>query len=142
MANLENEKVVRRFYEVFNKKDPNIIKEVISDDYVDYGMQPPGRGVQGALNNFEGLFKSFGDLNFNIEEIISVDDRVIARWSGSAKHIGEFLGFPATQKTIQMTGMSFYKIRNGKIVETRNAVDFLAPMIQLGLFVPGGKKAA
>jgi steroid delta-isomerase-like uncharacterized protein len=142
MANLENEKVVRRFYEVFNKQDPSILKEVISEDYTDYGHQPPGRGVQGALGDYQSLTKSFSDVSFNIEQIISLDDVVIARWSGSAKNVGEILGFPATQKTAQFTGMSFYKLRDGKIIETRNAVDFLAPLIQLGLVVPGSSKAA
>lgn len=52
MANLEIEKVVRRFYEAFNKKDPKIIQEVIGSDYVDYGHQPPGRGIQGALDDY------------------------------------------------------------------------------------------
>jgi steroid delta-isomerase-like uncharacterized protein len=142
MANLENEKVVRRFYDAFNKKDPSIIKEVISTEYVDFGHQPSGRGVQGALDDYQSITKSIGDLAFNIDEMISVDDRVIVRWTSSGKHVGDFLGIPATQKSISLPGMSIYRLRDGKIFETRNSPNLLMPIIQLGLFVPGGAKAA
>jgi steroid delta-isomerase-like uncharacterized protein len=142
MANLENEKVVRRFYDAFNKKDPGIIKEVISTEYVDFGHQPSGRGVQGALDDYQAITKSIGDIVFNIDEMISVDDRVIVQWSSNGKHTGEFLGIPATQKSINLVGMSIYRLRDGKILETRNSPNLLMPVIQLGLFVPGGAKAA
>jgi len=56
--------------------------------------------------------------------------------------MGEFLGIPATQKSINLPGISIYRLRDGKILETRNAPTLSMPVIQLGLFVPGAAKNA
>lgn len=45
----DNKSVVKRFYEeVFNQGQEEVIDEIISPDYVDYGHEPPGKGPEGA----------------------------------------------------------------------------------------------
>jgi predicted ester cyclase len=142
MTNIEtNQKAVRRFYEAYNQNDEGILEEVLSVDYVDNGHNPPGKGLQGARDDLRGLTNAFSDLKFKIEELIATeDDRVVARWAATARHTGDFQGFRPTLKTMKLQGISIYKLRGGKIIETRNAADFLSPLMQLGLI--GSKKAA
>jgi predicted ester cyclase len=142
MENLKsNVEIVKRLYEAFNKKNEKIIDEIIANDYVDYGHQPPGRGPQGAKDDFKGFSSAF-DAQFNLDEIIPIEDRVFVRWSGEGTNTGTFLGAPATNKKVKFQGMSIYRLRDGKIIETRNAVDFLSPLVQLGLVSLPGQKAA
>jgi ketosteroid isomerase-like protein len=54
-----NLNVVQRFYDAYNKKDEKILDEVIADDYVDHGHEPPGRSVQGAQSDQREIAAAF-----------------------------------------------------------------------------------
>src|SRR6516225_785179 len=94
---MENSKtnlnVVQRFYDAYNKKQDAILNEVIANDYVDYGHQPPGRGVQGAKRDHQDLTRAFEDARFDIDEMFGSDDRVAVRWTLHATHTGPLRGF-------------------------------------------------
>ena len=138
MAEGENEAVVRRFYdEVFNQGREDVIKEIISPDYVDYGHNPPGRGPQGALDDLRGVMAVSNETRYVIEDLVAVGDTVAVRWTGHLRHTGRFADEEPTGKALTLPGMSFYKLRDGKIVETRNQADMLGFLGQLGL-APGG----
>ena len=127
-----NLNVVQRFYDAYNKKQEAILNEVIADDYVDYGHQPPGRGVQGAKSDHQDIARGFEDAHFDIDEMFGSDDRVAVRWTLHATHTGPFAGVSPTRKKIAVHGISFYRLRDGKITETRNLADLLALFTQLG----------
>ena len=127
-----NLNAVRRFYDAYNKKDEAILNEVIADDYVDYGHEPPGRGVPGAKNDHQEVARGLADARFDIDEIFGSDDRAVVRWTLHATHTGPFAGISPTQKKIAVRGISLYRLRDGKITETRNLPDLLALFMQLG----------
>ncbi|MEP7353158.1 MAG: ester cyclase [Acidobacteriota bacterium] len=127
-----NLKVVQRFYDAYNKKQEAILNEIISSDYVDYGHQPPGRGVQGAKSDYQAIASGFDDVGFDIDEMFGSDDRVVARWTMHGTHTGQYAGLSPTQKKIEVQGVSVYRLRDGKITETRNLADLLALFTQLG----------
>ena len=115
MENTEtNLNVVRRFFDAFNQKDEKIIDEVIADDYVDYGHQPPGKGPQGAKDDFRNFFRRFSDVRFDTDEIIPAGDRVVSRWTVHGTHTGNFNGIPASYQTIAIKGVSLYRLRDGE----------------------------
>jgi len=124
--------VIRRFYDAYNKKDEAILNEVIASDYVDYGHEPPGRGLQGAKSDHQEFTRAFGDARFDIDEMFGADDRVAVRWTVHGPHTGPFAGLSPTQKKIAVRGISLYRLHDGKITETRNLPDLLALFTQLG----------
>ena len=137
-AAAENEAVVRRFYEeVFNERREDVIPKIISPDYVDYGHNPPGRGPQGALDDLRGVEAVSNDARYEIEDMVTAGDTVAVRWTGRLSHTGTIAGIEPTGKQLTLSGMSFYKLRNGQITETRNQVDMLGLLTQLGA-VPQG----
>ena len=127
-----NLNVVQRFYDTYNNKDEAILNEVIANDYVDYGHQPPGRGIQGAKSDHQDFTRAFKDARFDIDEMFGSDDRVVARWTVHGTHTGPFAGLSPTQKKVEVRGISLYRLRDGKITETRNQADLLALFKQLG----------
>lgn len=130
----ENAAVVRRFYEeVFNQGQEAVLDEIISPDYLDYGHNPPGRGIEGAKADFRGGAAYFSNAHFTIYDLIATGDRVVVRWTGTLKHTGDFMGVPASGKTVTLTGISLYQAANGKLLETRNAVNWLDLLQQLGV---------
>lgn len=133
----DNKAVVRRFYEeVFNQGREEVIDEIISPDYIDYGHEPPGKGVEGAKQDYRGATSVFSNTHYTIDELIATGDRVIVRWTGTYVHSGAFEGIPATGKSVWLTGISMYRASNGQIQETRNAVNWLGLLQQLGA-IPG-----
>jgi len=127
-----NLNAVQRFYDAYNDKDAAILNEVIADDYVDYGHEPPGRGLQGAKSDHEEIGRGLANARFDIDEMFGSDDRVVVRWTLHATHTGPFAGLPPTQKKITVRGISLYRLRDGKITETRNLADLFALFTQLG----------
>ena len=127
-----NLNAVQRFYDAYNQKHEAILSEVIADDYVDYGHEPPGRGLQGAKSDHQDIASAFADARFDIDEMFGSDDRVVVRWTLHATHTGPFAGHAATQKKATVRGISLYRLRDGKITETRNQADLLALFKQLG----------
>jgi steroid delta-isomerase-like uncharacterized protein len=127
-----NLNVVQRFYDAYNKKQDAILSEVIADDYIDRGHEPPGQGVEGAKRDYQDNVRAFADARFDIDEMFGSDDRVAVRWTLHGTQTGPFAGVPATQKKIEVHGISLYRLRDGKIVETRNQPDLLALFTQLG----------
>ena len=128
-----NLNAVQRFYDAYNQKRETILSEVIADDYVDYGHEPPGRGLQGAKSDHQEFGRAFEDARFDVDEIFGADDRVVVRWTLHGTHTGPFAGFPPTQKKVNVRGISLYQLRDGKITETRNQADLLALFTQLGM---------
>lgn len=138
MSTEENNKaIVRRFYEeVFNQGREDVIDEIISPDYIDYGHEPPGKGTEGAKQDYRGATSVFSNTHYTIDELIATGDQVVARWTGTYIHSGDFAGIKATGKSVSLTGISIYRVANGQIQETRNAVNWMGLLQQLGV-IPG-----
>lgn len=129
----DNKAIVQRFYEeVFNQGREEVIDEIISPDYVDYGHEPPGKGPEGAKQDFRGATSVFSNTHYTIDELIATGDRVTVCWTGTYIHSGEFAGIAPTNKPVSLTGISIYRVANGQIQETRNAVNWLGLLQQLG----------
>jgi steroid delta-isomerase-like uncharacterized protein len=127
-----NLNAVQRFYDAYNKKQEALLREVIADDYVDYGHEPPGRGLQGAKSDYQDFTQAFADARFDVDEMFESDDRVVVRWTLHATHTGPFAGHSPTQKKATVRGISLYRLRDEKITETRNQADLFALFMQLG----------
>ena len=70
----------------------------------------------------------FPDLRVTIEDIIAEDDRAAVRATWRGTHKGDFRCVPASHQPIEFTGMVFWRIAKGKIVERLATVDVLGPM--------------
>jgi predicted ester cyclase len=136
-AEEQNKAIVRRFYEeVFNQGQESVLDEIIAPNYLDYGHNPPGQGIEGAKADFHGGAAYFSNPHFVIDDLIASGDQVVARWTGTLTHTGEFMGVPASDKSVTLTGISIYRVADGKLLETRNAVNWLDLLQQLGA-LPG-----
>jgi predicted ester cyclase len=74
-----------------------------------------------------------------IEDLIAEGDKVVARWRSRATHQGDYMGIAPSGKEVQFTGISFYRIEEGKIAESWNIEDQLGLMRQIGAIPEPGQ---
>jgi steroid delta-isomerase-like uncharacterized protein len=129
--------LIRRWFEeVWNKGREEAIDEMFAEDGVAYGLADetgaPLRGPAGFKPFFRNFRGAFPDIKVSVEDTIAEGDRVAARCTIHATHAGDSLGFAATQKPMEITGIAIVRIRDGKIVEAWNNFDFMSMFQQLG----------
>ena len=130
----ENEAVVRRFYEqMCNDRKNDLAGELFTEDHIMHDPQvPAGTGPQGMVD-VVSVYQKGVEGHWGIEEVISADDKVIVRWTGSGTHVAELNGIPPTGKKIAVAAISIHQVRDGKIAESWEVWDTLGFLQQLGV---------
>ena len=131
----QNEALYRGIIEEINKGNSEYFNEFYSPDSLYYfpSNNPKPLSREESQEFVKGFFKSFPDLNFSIEELYAVDDRVIVRYILRGTHKGEYRGIPATGKKFEISSTFIVRIENGKVVEEREDFDQLGFLQQLGM---------
>lgn len=137
MTPAEMQDFLARFLdEVWNRSDLASIDRYIAPAYTirrDSGDPWDGRTLDRALyrERLQVSRAPFPDQRFVIEEIIAEPERAAIAWRWSATHLGDLPGFPASGKTISMTGMTIYYIADGLLTGHWQEVDRLGVFRQL-----------
>jgi len=89
---------------------------------------------------------AFSDLTWTVDSFVEQADAFCDEWTMAGTHTGPLelpdgTQLPATGRRVQIKGMEFVQMRDGKIVVDNLYYDNLAVLGQLGL-VPGGVPAA
>ena len=136
-----NKEIVRRVLEDV-WKDPGVIDELISTDYVGYdpALPEPIRGPQGAKANYSQYREAFEGAQITVKDQIAEGDTVATRWEGRGRHTGEIMGIPPTGKDTVVEGLNLSRIKDGKIVEEWSNWDTLGMLQQIGA-IPAGAPA-
>ena len=135
-ATSDVERCVNDWVGIWNTGAYERLADVLDESATVYDPGAPG-GVLEGRDEFEAhlrdLRTGFPDFTIRIEEMHSGDGVVVTEWTVTATHEGEFNGIPATNREIELRGMSKTSIRDGEIVEDRIYHDFHAFLKQLGL---------
>ncbi len=141
----ENKEIVAQWFNsVWTKEkfDISVIDKLASQDItMQYPLHGHLKGPKAIKDMLERLKDAFPNLNFwVVGDLIADNDYVVGRWEGGGTHTGpEFSDLPAgslpenSGKTIHFTGMSVFRIKEGKIIEEIGEEDALKAAIQLGV---------
>ena len=111
-AQLSPEDVVRKFFDCYTNGRPEDFDEVVAPDYVDYGHTPPGRGPDGARDDYDNAVETAGAvIRYTIDGLLVDGDMVAADWTGTLPS-GEEVG----------RGLSLYRTSGGLLRSTRHAL--------------------
>lgn len=132
----ENVALIHRWFEeVWNKGRAEAIDEMFAEGGVAHGLGDQGGdliGPAGFKTFFETFRGAFPNINVTVEDTVVEGDKLTARWVSRMTHTGDQLGFKASGKTAEITGLTIVRIQNGKIVEAWNNFDMMGLMQQLG----------
>ena len=136
MSTENNKALIRRVYEeAINQGNLALFDDLVSSDYVlhDPNYPQPVRGAEGLKQYIQVFRTAYPDLHFTIEDIIGEGDTVAVRQTSRGTHRGELFGIPPTGKQPTVTGMTYHRFVNGKLVERWVNYDGLGMLQQLGV---------
>ena len=131
----QNEALYRGIIEEINKGNSEYFNEFYSPDSLYYfpSNNPKPLSREESQEFVKGFFQAFPDLNFSIEELYAVEDRVIVRYILRGTHKEDWRGIPATGNKFEISSTFIVRIENGKVVEEREDFDQLGFWKQLGM---------
>jgi predicted ester cyclase len=139
MSTEENKAIVRRYREIHNSNNLAALDQVVDANIVSHsgipGLPP---GLEGGKMVHNMFLSAFPDSQVTTEDLIAEGDKVVERFSFHGTNKGSFMGAPPTGKQVTSTGMSVFRIANGKIVEHWGENDALGVMQQLGMIPAPG----
>ena len=128
---ISNEEVVQRLYtQALNKRDFNLLRTFITDEFV--GIRRL-KGAAGFEEPVKILIKAFPDIQWNIKEIVADEHLVAIRWIWEGTHTAQFQQFETTGKTVSNEGVGIYEFKDGKIADAKIVTDRLDFLQQLGV---------
>jgi predicted ester cyclase len=94
------------------------------------GMPP----IDGPSHLQFGLdtFEPFPDLEKTVDDLVGEGDKVVARWTTWGTHTGSFQGIPPTGRRVSLTGITIFRLEEGRIVEEWSESDTLGLLQQIG----------
>ncbi len=133
MTTDETRTIARRFFGAW-RWEFEVVDELAHPAItVAYPLMP--RVVVGAdayKRALQKIHADFPDFAFVGEEPIADGDRAVVVWRGGGTHTGTLLGVPATGKIVRFSGISVYRVRDGKVVEERGEEDTMSILQQVG----------
>lgn len=129
-----DEAVVRRFYEQMNNERKNDLAAELftEDDHLHDPQITTPDGPAGVVAS-TSVYQDGADGHWAINEIFSAGDRVVVRWTGSGKHVGDINGIPASGRAIgPVECIAIHRMADGRIAETWEVWDTLGPLQQIG----------
>ena len=114
-----NADMVRAGFQAFNSGDADQCLALAAPDLITNlaELPEPRHGRDVWRQGFEMMKHAFPDLQAHIEDIFAAQDKVAVRLRFRGTHRGEFLGIPATGRTIEYVSHEFYRIADGLIAE-------------------------
>ena len=139
---MDHEANLRRCYELLNAGDVDGFGDLLSDDFVEHeetpGLAPTKDGVKAF---FRMYLAAFPDLRMDPVDVLPSGDKVVARVKATGTNTGEFMGMPATGKSVDVQLIDIMRFGDdGLVHEHWGVFDAMAMMQQLGV-IPAGPPA-
>jgi steroid delta-isomerase-like uncharacterized protein len=90
-------------------------------------------GIENFKSYYSNFITGFSDVEFTIENIFGQGDNIVKHWRYKGTNTGEFFGMPATGNTVDISGVTLVKMKDGKIAQEQDFMDNMQFMQQLGI---------
>ena len=111
------EPVRRLFEQVWNQGRLELLDAIATEELVLHAGRNTVSG-RGTLRTTIGDFLTgFPDVKHRIEDLVIEGDRVVTRWRGVGHHRGSYDGIAPTGREIDYTGITIFRIAEGRIAE-------------------------
>jgi len=111
--------LVERFYfEVWNRADEQVAREILHPDFrFRASLGPERRGPDGFIGYMRSIHAALADYTCIIEDLIVTESRAAARMTFKGLHSGRFFEVQPTGREIRWAGAAFFTTDGKQIVE-------------------------
>jgi predicted ester cyclase len=139
--------VVTRFIdEVLTRHDSEALAELASPDILVHPAAMPCEagyyGIAGAGHWLVSSWGAFPDLAVTDYFTVAQGDIVAVRWSARGTSTGGFMMLPPTGATVEFSGVSMYRVEDGKVAEIWETRNTLGILLQLNPNLAAGHSEA
>ncbi|WP_084708907.1 ester cyclase [Siansivirga zeaxanthinifaciens] len=133
-TNKDIEMYSNTWYEIINNGKLELFNETNFDKDITVIMSPENLvGIESVKNYYAEYLTGFTNINFTVKDIFGQGEKIVKHWSFAGTHTGLFFGIPATNKTVNIEGVTLVKMKNGKILQEQDFLDNMLFMQQLGI---------
>ena len=118
--------------EIWNKGELTACDDVFSLDYFGHLPMMDVHGPEQFKQLVGAYRNAYPDVHLSVEDLFIVGDRAAMRWTSRGTHLGEMMGVPPSGNSIEIMGISLFRIENGKVAEEWEGFDTLKMMQQIG----------
>jgi steroid delta-isomerase-like uncharacterized protein len=121
----------------WDRGEVDALDELLSPDYVRRGSDGEAQSLTEFKASIISTRSAFPDLVTTIDEVVVEGDRAAVRWHSSGSHDQSFLGVPATKRRVDVSGATYARFENDRIVEEFVTWDPRALLTALGIITVG-----
>lgn len=133
MSTQQNKENARRFFLAQDRQKGPLDLELIASDYRATIGSNPTMDI-AAHSSFGVMFyQGFPDIYHTIDDVLGEGNRVVVRFTLRGNHTGNFMGIPATGKSIEVSAIALLSFQEGKVAELKAVFDQVGLMQQLGV---------
>jgi predicted ester cyclase len=110
--------VARRWFEeVWNERRDAAVDELMDAKSVGHVEGGVVYGPEGFRRMRQMFLAALPDVRIILEDVIAEGNQAVVRWRAVGTHGGEGFGFAATGRPVDVRGMTWVVVRDGKLVE-------------------------
>jgi len=133
MSTAEIKSLGPRFFKEQDRLRGGPAEELCASNYAAHIGGNPPMNLAAHKQFASAFYSAFPDLNHTIDDTIADGDKVVVRFTLRGTHTENFMGIPATEKSITVGSIVLFHIVNGKVAELRAQFDQMGMMQQLGV---------
>jgi steroid delta-isomerase-like uncharacterized protein len=131
---------VNQWMAAVNRGDLEALADMTQPDSVHVSTDGTFRGVEGIRDLFSPMFGMTSEREIQITNVVEAGDTIVVEFNFQFKNTGAVPTpqgtIPATGKSVTLSSIGVYELRDGKLAGSRGMYDRLSLIGQLGL-IPG-----
>jgi steroid delta-isomerase-like uncharacterized protein len=133
---------MRGLYAALNARDLEGFGAMLADDFIEHEETPGLAPTKDGVVEFFRMYRAaFPDLHMEPQDVLTDGDRAVARVRATGTHQGDFMGMPASGKSVDVQLIDIIRFdADGLAREHWGVVDLMTMMQQLGA-IPEGPPA-
>jgi steroid delta-isomerase-like uncharacterized protein len=135
MSAEESKATMRRYLDVFEQGNIELLDELLAPDYINHSPATPDlptgpEGVKAVVTMFRSAIP---DLRVVVDDMIAEGDKVATRYTLEGTHESELFGVPPTSRQLSIKSITVERVSDGRIRDHWRVTDELGMMQQLGV---------
>ena len=136
MSIADNTRLVQRAFDSMSGGPDQFLAdhgEIYSDDLVAHFPGMPPITIETHRQFGLSTYEACPDLVRPVEDIVATVDKAVVRWTSTGTHLGPYFGHPPTGNRLSTSGITIFRIADGKVVEEWIQSDMLGLLQQAGV---------